>query len=143
MKFTPIISASCLLLMLPACVTLPPYKAPSKDDPNVAIVDVSRIPSGSICTGGVLYTLGNMKTKDIPVPTNSRAGVYSFVYIAEYQVSYSCQPGISFQPEPGKHYLMNLEIQDQKCNLEVYEKSDANRTGLQLVPKIGPPEYCR
>lgn len=130
-------------LLSVACAGLPPYQAPSKSDPGSAIVDFSRIPSGSICTNGVLYAFNNSREKEQAVPTGGRVGISSYVMMADYQVTYSCYPGLSFKPEAGKQYLLNVEIEDQKCRLEVYEKGAPNRTGLALVPNVLPPQFCK
>lgn len=125
------------------CASLPPYQAPSKTDPGSAILDLSRIPSGSICTNGVLYAFNNSREKELAVPTGGRVGISSYVMMADYQVTYSCYPGLSFKPEAGKQYLLNVEIEDQKCRLEIYQKGAQSRTGLALVPGVLPPQYCK
>jgi len=125
------------------CASLPPYQAPPKTDPGAAILDLSRIPSGSICTNGVLYAFNNSREKELAVPTGGRIGISSYVMMADYQVTYSCYPGLSFKPEAGKQYLLNVEIEDQKCRLEIYQKGAQNRTGLALVPGVLPPQYCK
>ncbi len=130
-------------LQLTACVSLPQYKAPSTNDPGIAILDLSRIPSGSICSAGVLYSFNNSREKELAVTTTGRIGISSYVQMADYQVTYSCYPGVSFKPEAGKRYLLNLEIEDQRCRLEIYEKGAKNRTSLALVPDLGPPQYCK
>jgi len=123
--------------------SLPPYQAPPKTDPGAAILDLSRIPSGSICTNGVLYAFNNSREKELAVPTGGRIGISSYVMMADYQVTYSCYPGLSFKPEAGKQYLLNVEIEDQKCRLEIYQKGAQNRTGLALVPGVLPPQFCK
>lgn len=123
------------------CANLPPYREPAPSEAT-ATVDVSRINPGAICVAGKLYGLAARPGGQVVVPTDTRVALHSFLYIADYQVSYSCYPGVSFQPVPGERYLMNLEYDSKACHLEVYRKDDAAPVGLDLVPSVGPPVYC-
>lgn len=128
-------------LALTACVGFPPYKGPAHGAPT-AVVDVHRINATSICTDGKFYSLP-ANTGLVLLPATGRVGIYSFMSIADYNVTYTCAPGLSFKPEPGQEYLMNVENDGKGCKLEVYRKSDANRIGLELEPSVGAGAYCR
>jgi hypothetical protein len=130
------------MLALTACVGFPAYQGPAPGAPS-AVVDIHRINASSICTDGKFYSIPSANGGKLLLPATGRIGLYSFVSIVDYNVSYTCAPGLSFQPEPGQEYLMNLETDGEGCKLEVYRKSDANRIGLELEPSVGPGAYCR
>lgn len=131
-----------LVSMLTACVGLPPYKAPPPGE-GTAVVDVSRLNLSSVCHGGKAYSVGKVKDNKLVVPADGRMGFFSFLYISEYYSSYSCMPGVSFKPEAGREYLLNFELDGEKCWLEAYRKGAANRTGLDIEPTVAPGQYCR
>lgn len=130
------------MLLLAACTTLPPYRAPAASA-ETAVVDVSRIDPSAICVDGKLYKLDAVPGKKLQVPTDTRVALHSFVYISDYNMNYSCYPGVSFQPKPGAEYLMNLEMDSRACVLEVYRKDSELPVGLALELSEGPPQYCR
>lgn len=142
MRVPRILAAAALVGMLSACVGLPPYKAPPAG-PETATVDVSRMNASSICTDGTLYSVGRVKDGRLTVPTTSRVALYSWVYISDYDTSYSCMPGVSFKPEAGGSYLMNLELESKGCRVEVYRQGADNRIGLDVEASAAPPQYCR
>lgn len=130
-------------MLLSGCSSLPRYVPPSADLPQ-ATVDVSLLPQPSVCVAGKLYSANKGPDGRISVPaTGARVAIHSFVYIDDYNVSYSCYPGISFRPEEGAGYTTRVEIEDQKCRLEVYREGAKNRVGLDLVESIGPPYLCK
>lgn len=137
------IAALPLTLVLVACASLPPYAQPSPG-PLTATLDVSRLGNvGPICTDGNQYALGAIKDRKIIVPATGRVGLYSFLIISDYNMNYTCHPGISFKPEPGQTYVLNMETESKGCMLEVYRKSDINRIGLDVESTAGPPQFCR
>lgn len=135
-----ILSISSTLVLI-GCASLPPYVPPAAGEAS-AIVDVSRMHADSICTKGVFYSVTKPKDGKLLVPASGRVALYSYIQIAGYNVNYTCLPGISFQPESGQSYLLNLEIMDQKCRLEIYREGAKNRVGLDVVPSAGPGNYC-
>lgn len=142
MKLREFLMAAGCALTLAGCVSLPPYRAPSASA-ETATVDVGRINASAICVDGTLYKLGATPGRQVQVPTNTRVALYSFVYISDYDASYSCYPGVSFQPRSGANYLMNLEYDSKACKLEVYRKEEQAPIGLALEPSAGPPVFCR
>lgn len=124
------------------CVSLPPYFAPPAGE-QTAIVDTSRVKPTAICTNGTLYSVSAPRDNRLVVPTNTRVALYSFVQLADYNVTYTCNPGISFKPANGVSYLLNLEIEDQKCRMEVYKQGGSNRTGLDVEASVGAAQYCQ
>lgn len=142
MKMIRTLGVLCGMALMTACSSLPRYQPPPAG-PDVAMVDLSRINANAICTGGELYDIGPVEDNMLPVPTDSRVALYGWVYISDYYASYSCMPGISFQPEPGVTYLMNLELESKSCRAEVYRTGADNRVGLDVVPSVGPPSLCR
>ena len=133
--------ALVLASVLSGCASLPPYRPPMPSA-QTAVVDVSRISADAICVDSTVYEVGEVAGGKLIVPTDSRIALHSFVYIADYDVNYSCYPGISFQPRAGAEYLMNLEVGSSACRLEVYRKDEAAPVGLALVPSIGPSTWC-
>lgn len=136
-------AATCCLL-LSACQSFPPYGSPAAGT-DIATIDLSRSNVSSICVNGELYTVTRASgdlTK-LPVPTNTRVGINSFYYYSGYQVSYSCAPGISFQPKAGEHYLVTFENDSNGCRLEVYRKDEPSRIGLAIERSIAQAQYCK
>jgi len=127
---------------LTACAGFPPYQPPPAG-PDVATIDLSRFNADSICTGGELYSIRKVEGDKLLVPTTSRVALYSWVYISDYYMNYSCMPGVSFQPVAGETYLMNLELDSKACHAEVYRHSPDSRVGLDLVYSEGPPALCQ
>jgi hypothetical protein len=125
-----------------ACTGFPTYKAPPAG-PDTATIDVSRINASTLCTNGHFFTIGPVKDGQLVVPATGRTAVYSWVSIAEYQVTYTCMPGVSFQPDAGQSYLLNLEVDGKACRLEIYQKGAPNRIGLDLVRSAAPAKYCQ
>ena len=140
LRVLPILAASAALS---ACATLPPYAAPPAGA-DTATLDLSRLANaGPICVNGSQYALGSIKDGKLIVPTTGRIGLYSFLLIADYNVTYTCHPGISFRPAPGEVYLVNMEATGSGCLLEVYRKSDRNRIKLDIEATAGLPQYCK
>ena len=133
--------ALVLASVLSGCASLPPYRPPMPSA-QTAMVDVSRISADAICVDSTVYEVGTVAGGKLIVPTDGRIALHSSVYIADYDVNYSCYPGISFQPRAGAEYLMNLEVGSSACRLEVYRKDEAAPVGLALVPSIGPSTWC-
>jgi hypothetical protein len=132
--------AGAAATLLSACQTFPRYIPPTQD---VAYVDVSRSQVTAVCTGGRGYTVAATPGKKLAVPVNAGpVTLYAFLYIQDYNVSYSCYPGLSFQPEAGAEYLFNMEIDAQACFPEIYRKAEGNRTGLAIEPSAGKPGTC-
>jgi len=127
---------------LSGCVSFPPYPGPAAGEPT-AIVDTSRVKPTTICTNGTLYTVKAPRDNKLVIPATGRVGLYSFVQLYDYNVTYTCDPGVSFKPANGVSYLLNMEIEDQKCRLEVYREGGKNRTGLDLEMSIGAPQFCK
>ena len=135
----------CLLAgacsVLAACQSFPAYRVPTGP---TTLVDVSRAQVTTICTGGKGYSVGKAAPGGkLPVPTDAGpVTLYAFVYLADYNVSYSCMPGLSFQPVAGSEYLFNLELEDQRCLPEIYRKGGENRTGLAIEASSARPGAC-
>ena len=142
MNRTSLTVAALAACVASGCSSLPRYAGPAAGEPT-AIVDTSRVQPTMICTNGTLYQVGPARDNRLAIPTSSRVALYHFVYIDDYNVSYTCNPGISFQPVNGLTYLFNLEIEDQKCRVEIYREGESNRTGLGLEWSVRPPQYCQ
>lgn len=127
--------------LLAACQTFPRYQAPLH---GTAIVDVSRANVTTICTGGKGYSVAGAAGGKLAVPVDAGpVTLYSFIYLQDYNVSYSCYPGLSFQPQAGSEYLFNIELDGQRCMPDLYRKDPANtRIGLQLEPSVERPGAC-
>jgi hypothetical protein len=127
--------------LLSACQTFPAYKVAQSGD--MATVDVSRAAVTVLCTGGKGYSVPSMRGGKLLIPADSgRVTLYSFIYLADYNVSYSCSPGLSFQPKAGEEYLFNIELEDQRCLPELYRKVDGNRIGLAFEDTLAGPGSC-
>lgn len=131
--------ACASLLLLGACTTLSPYPFRTGDD--VALIDVSTVPSPSFCTNGRFYRLDTNAQKLGVVPAGRHIALMSFVYISGYQEHWSCAPAIGFRPMAGKTYYATTEIADQKCRVEIYREGADNRIGLDLEPTV-TAGYC-
>lgn len=131
--------SAALVLSLSAC-SLAPYK-PAPGEPT-AVINVKNVPGPSICTDkGRRYSLVPDRNNEAKIPANERLTLYSFVYIAGYNVSWSCMPGIGFTPEAGKAYYGTVESENQRCRYELYRAGADNRIGLDFEPTIAPP-HC-
>jgi FKBP-type peptidyl-prolyl cis-trans isomerase len=142
MKRKNLLVAALAAATLCGCVSLPPYTGPAAGEPT-AIVDTSRVKPTSICTNGTLYSVKAPRDNKLVIPASGRVALYSFVELYDYNVTYSCGPGISFKPANGVSYLLNMEIEDQVCRLEIYRQGGKNRTGLDLEMSIAGPQYCK
>jgi hypothetical protein len=136
-----LLAATIAAATLSGCVSLPPYVAPAAGEPT-AIVDTSRVQPTSICSNGTLYSVKAPRDNKLVVPANGRVAIYTWVELYDYNVTYSCGPGVSFQPAKGASYLLNLQIEDQKCLMEVYRQGGQNRTGLDIEPSAAGPQFC-
>ncbi|MEG3792117.1 hypothetical protein V1318_18525 [Lysobacter sp. CCNWLW3] len=124
---------------LTACSSLSPY--PFQPGEPSAVVNLSDVPSPFFCVGGTNYKFVPDKQQRARVPVGKRIAVNSFVYIGGYQSYWTCTAGMSFVPDAGHQYLVNLEMRDQACRLEVYREGADNRVGLDLEPSFDRP-YC-
>ena len=134
---------ACLaaVTVLAGCQTFPRYTAPQGSD--TATVDVSRANVTVLCADGKGYTVSTPPGRKLSVPTNlGRVTLYSFIYLADYNVSYSCQPGLSFQPKAGEEYLFNIELEDQMCLPDLYRKEEGSRVGLAMEASVARPGAC-
>lgn len=131
-----------LCTALAACAGFPPYLGPAPGLPT-ARIDLQRAHADTLCVGGKLYSLTAPQPKVLVVPAVGRVGLYSFASIADYNVTYTCMPGISFKPVPDETYLLNFENDSKACHLEVYHEGAANRIGLDVEPSVGNPAYCK
>jgi hypothetical protein len=128
-------------VLLAACQSFPAYLPPANAN---AMVDVSRTSVTTICTGGKGYSVGKAaRGGKLALPTDAGpVTLYAFVYLADYNVSYTCTPGLSFQPVVGGEYLFNIELEDQRCLPDLYRQGTENRTGLAIEASVGRPGAC-
>jgi hypothetical protein len=127
--------------LLSACQTFPRYNL-AQGGPT-ATVDVSRANVTVLCSGGKGYSVPTVRGGKLLIPANEgRVTLYSFIVLADYNVTYSCSPGLSLQPKAGEEYLFNIEFEDQKCLAELYRKAEGNRVGLAIETSLAGPGLC-
>lgn len=132
------VAALAAAAALSGCAGLPLYTF--KPGEPSAEVNLTGIPSPSFCVAGTAYRFAaDKKTQRAPIPVGQRVAVRSFVYLSGYQQYWTCNAGMSFIPEAGRGYLVNLEMRNQACRLEVYREGAANRIGLDLEPTFNRP----
>jgi hypothetical protein len=122
------------------CASLPAYTFQPGE--ITATVNLKGVPAPSFCAGGTMYKFTPDKQGRAHVPVGKRIDVNSFVYLSGYQQYWTCHAGMSFVPEASLSYLVNLEMRDQACRVEIYREGASNRTGLDLEPSFGRPS-CR
>ena len=138
---TPLLAALAAAT-LSGCVSFPPYVPPAAGEPS-AIIDTSRVNASLLCSNGTLYSVKAPKDNKLTVPADRRIAVYSALTLVDYNVTYSCSPGLSFKPVSGVSYLLNLEVENQVCRIEVYREGAKNRTGLDLEWTVRGPQDCQ
>jgi hypothetical protein len=134
-----IATALAAAALLAGCASLSPY--PFQPGEATAVVNLTDVPSPWFCVGGTNYKFAPDKQQRALVPVGKRIAVNSFVYLSGYQSYWTCTVGMSFVPDADHRYLVNLEMRDQACRLEVYREGADNRIGLDLEPTFDQP-YC-
>jgi hypothetical protein len=126
-------------LLLGGCMILPKY-TPAAGEP-VATIQADRLPSPSFCADGVGYDAKVAPDGTIQVPANKRVSLYSYVVLADYNVTYTCMPGRSFTFEPGKRYVGAVQHLTGGCAIDLVQLNDGTETGLAPEPSESGP-HC-
>ena len=121
------------VLLISGCAILPPYVAPAD---NVVNLNVNDLPDPWICVNKKMFALKADSQGNAKVPTGSRIVVGSRHSWQGYNVTYSCNPSVSFIPQTGISYFANWEIIDEGCRVEIYKITDDNRVGLDFERSI-------
>lgn len=120
-----------LIVLISGCV--PPYVAPKG---NTVQLNIEELPNPWICIDKKIYPLKSDSEGNTRVPAGSRVVVGSHHYWEGYNVSYRCNPSISFIPKVDVSYFANWEVIDEMCRVEIYQISDKNRVGLDFEPSV-------
>lgn len=132
----------CAVAALSGCAMLPRYEAPPAG-PDTATIDMSRFVVANVCHHGKAYSLQKPADGKVVVPVDGRIRVTGIAQFMGFNVIYTCTPGISFQPEAGQTYFMNLRALSQGCIMEVYKIDPSEpRVGLTMVPDVAPSARC-
>jgi hypothetical protein len=126
-------------LLLGGCV------APYVPAPGEAIAQVNlSVLSGPVfmCRGGQNNRLSQDGQGYAQVPAGARVSIEESYMASNGTYSYSCSPGVSFQPEASKHYAMSFDLRDGMCYASLFREDDSTPTGLALEPSVGRP-YCK
>lgn len=126
-------------LLLGGCMVLPKY-VPAAGEP-VAIIQADRLPSPSFCADGVGYDATVAADGTMQVPANKRISLYSYVVLADYNVTYTCMPGASYTFDPGKRYVAAIEHVQGGCAIDLVQVRDEAETGLATEPSESGP-HC-
>jgi len=134
--------AAFALASLSACTILPRYEAPPAG-PETASIDMSRFSVVSLCHQGKAYSVPKTPDGKVVVTTEGRVSVTGIAQFMGFNVIYTCTPSISFRPEAGQTYFMNLRALSQGCEMEVYRLDPSEpRVGLATVDDIGAGGRC-
>ena len=134
-----LLALPAVFALLGGCMILPTY-APAAGEP-VAIIQADRLPSPSFCADGVGYDAKVAADGTIQVPANKRVSLYSYVVLADYNVTYTCMPGASYTFDPGKRYIGAVQHVPGGCAIDLVQLSDATDTGLAPEPSESGP-HC-
>lgn len=137
MKRIHLIIVSVLAILLQACAN-PIYKNVANE--KTAHLKVLYNTTVSICTQGAVFDLRKNPKQDFYViPANKRFDLTSTASYSGYQITYYCSPKISFKPEEGKTYLLDLSVTGDRCILDLAQEDKASKTGLAPDLTVGPP----
>ncbi len=135
-------AAVLAVVSLSGCSMLPRYEAPPAG-PDTATIDMSRFAVANVCHHGKAYSLQKPADGKVVVPVDGRIRVTGIAQFMGFNMIYTCTPGISFQPEAGQTYFMNLRALSQGCIMEVYKIDPSEpRVGLTMVPDVGSSLRC-
>ncbi|MFN3581822.1 MAG: hypothetical protein ACK4VV_15280 [Pseudomonas sp.] len=123
-----------LALGLTGCQTYQNYDIQPQGP--TAQIDLSSLPDPWICIHSTRLSVKSPKAGLVTIPAGSRITVGSIFTWQGYNVTYSCDPSMSFIPVEGESYYVHGEIIAEACSTQVFVKSDKNRVGLDLVETI-------
>ncbi|MRX27366.1 hypothetical protein [Kangiella sp. HZ709] len=130
-KLTIIVFAS---LLFTGCME----KYKFQDGEKIAYVENMGLGSVSICKDSTFYDVPlDKKSGLLKVPANERITIMKWVYMDHGYMSYSCGPKASFIPLENQKYIVNLELLQGGCFIEVVKKNDNKVTGVDFEDSLG------
>lgn len=123
-----------IVLLLSSCAT--PYAfAPDERYASVKLVLGDTI---SMCKDGKMYKLDTEMGKDVVrVPVGSRISIGTYMSYSGYNVTYTCNPFLSFSPVEGQHYITDSNVITDNCYIDIVKIDDSTKTGLAVDDTVG------
>lgn len=133
-KFIPDVLLTFIFLILVGCAT--PY--PFATDEKRASVKLLNMSSVTMCRGRELYRLTAAEGKsEVHVPVGERISVGTSMSYSGYNVTYSCNPFLSFLPKEGMTYILHNGLIGDKCFVELVQEDKKVETGVSFESSVG------
>jgi len=95
----------------------------------------------AICVNDMRYALTKAPRQDyFLVPAGRRLTISSYASFDSYPITYTCYPSLSFDPIEGQTYLLDLNVINRICVIEVVVENPASKRGLDPVLSTGAPD---
>lgn len=127
-----VLLSSAVWLM--SCAFIPTYKL--SENQNYSRVNLKELSNAWVCVNKKKYGLKKEDDGYAKVPSDVRLTIGSIHSWSGYNITYSCEPSVSFVPVGGQKYYINWAIREERCYVEVYREGAQNRVGLDIVDTI-------
>ena len=124
-----------LSIVLSGCLFLPHYEA--AEGAATATIESIHKYNTELCINGEKFTASDLLEKHpFIIPANERITIINRVTITGGHITYRCNSGISFIPEPGENYVTDVLLSSTRCRSELAKRDDASPTHLSPVASI-------
>jgi len=123
---------SMLAIGLAGC--LPIYRPGA----GTALTDVKLSPNMrndalTLCVDATCYT-AHPRKGHLQVPVGHDVTIFRNFVAGGYQVTYSCYPGMRFQPQADLAYYADFEIRADRCGFWIFRLDPSSRVGIAFDP---------
>jgi hypothetical protein len=124
--------------LLGGCVVLPVYE-PAVGEATAALDTEFMPPTIAICVDGAGYKVRKDADGTVRLPADRRISLYTTLVMADYNVTYTCHPGASYQFDPTKRYVATVHNDSRGCAIDLVQENPDTPTGLAVEPTgFGP-----
>ncbi len=129
------------LTILGGCPVGPRYELPLHSE--TAKLKVASLTQSWICAQGAKRSFSPDKDGYATIRAGERV-IVGVQYSGQgYNVTYSCDPSVSFIPWAGESYYQDFQIEAEKCTAIIYREVRTNPVGLDFVSNLDKGGSCK